>query len=225
VAFRPLQQRPGAKPPADRVFPARDGDVALFWAAEEPSRRGLQELVTEQRALDFLKTMRDQPSTAAKLRQFYKAHWSRALEATSADGRKRLFDIVYGAPAPGAAETAELLGFAAKHLASGRLRAERVVAPRGGASAKTAEPERVAPVMASSTRTKLTWISIQLLDDDDQPVAGEAYELTLPDGAVRSGTLDGDGRATERGIDAGTCTVKFPGLDADSWEFLRSESE
>ena len=84
------------------------------------------------------------------------------------------------------------------------------------------QQERAAPAMEKATRTKLTWVAIQLLDHEDNPVAGEAYELTLPDGAVRSGTLNGDGKAEERGIDPGTCKVRFPGLDADAWEFVES---
>jgi type VI secretion system secreted protein VgrG len=71
--------------------------------------------------------------------------------------------------------------------------------------------------MALTTRTVLTWIGIELVDADGKPVAGEAYEITLPDGSVRSGTTDDAGKAQERGIDPGLCQVAFPNLPSDAW--------
>jgi hypothetical protein len=63
------------------------------------------------------------------------------------------------------------------------------------------------------------WIVIELLDDSDEPVAGERYAVTLPDGTVREGTLDDRGRATIEGIpEAGTCQVTFPDLDEAAWD-------
>jgi hypothetical protein len=57
------------------------------------------------------------------------------------------------------------------------------------------------------------WIEIELIDDNGDPVANEAYEVELPDGSKRTGKVDGKGRARVDGILAGgTCKVSFPGL-------------
>ena len=62
------------------------------------------------------------------------------------------------------------------------------------------------------------WIEIELLDDDGNPVPGEQYQITLPDGSVTSGTLDSKGKARVDGIDPGTCKVTFPKLDQSVWK-------
>ncbi len=66
--------------------------------------------------------------------------------------------------------------------------------------------------------TEKTWIEIELVDESDEPVAGEKYRITVPDGRVASGTLDGNGFARVDGIDPGTCQITFPDLDKDAWE-------
>jgi type VI secretion system secreted protein VgrG len=64
-----------------------------------------------------------------------------------------------------------------------------------------------------------SWIEIELVDMEDEPVPGEAYEITLPDGqTVASGTLDEKGFARIDGIEPGTCKISFPKLDKDAWE-------
>lgn len=65
---------------------------------------------------------------------------------------------------------------------------------------------------------KTAWIEIELIDEADEPVPSEKYEITLPDGSVAKGTLDGDGFARVDGIEPGTCEISFPDLDKDAWE-------
>ena len=65
---------------------------------------------------------------------------------------------------------------------------------------------------------KTSWIEIELVDEADQPVPGEKYRVTLPDGSVDEGTLDGNGFTRIDGIDPGTCQITFPKLDKDAWE-------
>lgn len=84
--------------------------------------------------------------------------------------------------------------------------------------------QRAAPVEAQAPRapapkpkTEKTWIEIALVDDAGDPVAGEAYEIVLPDGSKRSGKLDAKGTARVEGIDPGTCKVLFPGFDGREW--------
>lgn len=63
-----------------------------------------------------------------------------------------------------------------------------------------------------------SWIEIELIDEEDNPVPGEKYAITLPDGSVAKGTLDQNGFARVDGIDPGTCQITFPDLDKDAWE-------
>lgn len=62
-----------------------------------------------------------------------------------------------------------------------------------------------------------TWITIQLVGEDDMPIPGEKYRITLPDGTVREGRLDGEGLARFSDIDPGMCEVTFPELDEEAW--------
>lgn len=62
-----------------------------------------------------------------------------------------------------------------------------------------------------------SWIEIELVDEEDNPVPGERYKVTLPDGKVAQGTLDENGFVHIRGIESGTCQITFPNLDKDAW--------
>lgn len=62
-----------------------------------------------------------------------------------------------------------------------------------------------------------SWIEIELLDEEDNPVPGEKYEVELPDGKIAKGTLDGEGFARIDGIKPGACKVCFPEYDKDAW--------
>ena len=70
-----------------------------------------------------------------------------------------------------------------------------------------------------SDKNKKSWIEIELVDEANQPVPGEQYKITLPDGeAVAGGTLDERGFARVDGIDPGTCKITFPDLNRDAWK-------
>jgi len=69
-----------------------------------------------------------------------------------------------------------------------------------------------------ANKDKKHYIEIKLVDDNGDPVPGEPYKITLPDGTtVADGTLDDKGFARVDNIDPGTCQVTFPNLDKDSW--------
>ena len=75
------------------------------------------------------------------------------------------------------------------------------------------------PQTAEDAAKKQSWIEIELVDEEAQPVPGEPYKITLPDGqTVAEGTLNDKGRARVEGIEPGTCKITFPELDKDAWE-------
>lgn len=67
---------------------------------------------------------------------------------------------------------------------------------------------------------KKSWIEIEMIDEENKPVSGTAYRITLPDDSVAEGTLDNRGLARLEGFGSGSCTVEFPELDQDAWEKL-----
>jgi len=67
-------------------------------------------------------------------------------------------------------------------------------------------------------KDELSWIEIELVDEEDEPVPGKGYKITLSDDSVIEGTLDGEGFARHDGIPKGTCKVTFPELDKNAWE-------
>ncbi len=75
------------------------------------------------------------------------------------------------------------------------------------------------PFRPSDEPVETHWIEIELVDENDDPVPGEPYEIVMPDGSVASGTLDNKGRARHDNIPMkGSCKVTFPRLDKDAWE-------
>jgi len=89
--------------------------------------------------------------------------------------------------------------------------------PTGGAARtrRTPAPADLAPSEAApapaeaATEQQLSWIEIQLVDDDGNAVPNQPYELRLTDGSVREGRLDGRGMARATGIPEGVCQVRF----------------
>ncbi len=115
--------------------------------------------------------------------------------------------------------------------------------PKAAEDADTADPGEVDKIKAEQRKTKtgkygtvqvqphkppqtkeeaakkLSWIEIELLDEDGEPVAGERYQVSLPDGeTVAEGSLDDKGRARIEGFEPGQCKVTFPNLDESVWE-------
>jgi uncharacterized Zn-binding protein involved in type VI secretion len=56
------------------------------------------------------------------------------------------------------------------------------------------------------------YIEIELKDINDKPIADEDYVLTLPNGDIRKGKLDGSGYKREENIPPGRCLIRFPNL-------------
>jgi type VI secretion system secreted protein VgrG len=97
-------------------------------------------------------------------------------------------------------------------------KAEQVQNKTGKYGAAPAKPPKPAQDSQGEQAKKKVWIEIELVDEAGEPVPGEKYELTLPDGTKTGGTLDSKGLARVEGIDPGTCQVTFPNLDKDAWK-------
>lgn len=74
------------------------------------------------------------------------------------------------------------------------------------------------PTEEEAEEKELSWIEIELIDEEGEPVPGEKYKIILSDDTVIEGTLDGEGFARHDGIPKGNCKVTFPELDKDAWE-------
>ncbi|MCC6360722.1 MAG: type VI secretion system tip protein VgrG [Phycisphaerales bacterium] len=86
---------------------------------------------------------------------------------------------------------------------------------------KPFDPLEDAPVHDEdeSTEEQTHWIGVRLYDDNGEPLAGERYLITLPDGTkVAKGKTNKNGEVEVRGIDPGSCTITFPDLDGATWE-------
>ena len=85
----------------------------------------------------------------------------------------------------------------------------------GGAGAESAAPQH----KPAENQDKTSWIELQLVyESNGLPVAGMAYEVTLPDGeTVASGSTDDQGMARVENIDPGSCQISFPKLDKEAW--------
>jgi type VI secretion system secreted protein VgrG len=78
----------------------------------------------------------------------------------------------------------------------------------------TNDPETTDP----DTPPKTSWIEVQLIDDESNPVAGARYTVTMSDGTVWDSSTDDKGVGRVDGIDPGSCDISFPDLDQDAWE-------
>jgi len=114
--------------------------------------------------------------------------------------------------APKAAEIADNADPGSDAPSYRKQRAEMQPAQRAAEEAPSHDPN------SEESRHRRSWIDIELADETGQPVPGEAYRVTLPDGStLAEGTLDERGRARIEGIDPGSCQVTFPRLDQTAW--------
>jgi hypothetical protein len=92
--------------------------------------------------------------------------------------------------------------------------------PAGARAAAAAQPDvaEAAPPRAVDRRPKQkTWVEFKLVDDDGVPVEGAEYRVKLPDGSIRTGTLDDQGWVRFDDIDPGNCEITFPELELRDW--------
>ncbi len=115
--------------------------------------------------------------------------------------------------APDAAEDADI----ADPGEMAEIKAEQIEKKEGKYGSEQVKPHK-SPATEEEAEEKKSWIEIEMVDEEDEPVPGEKYKITLPDDSVAQGTLDEKGFARVEGIDPGTCKITFPELDKDAWE-------
>jgi type VI secretion system secreted protein VgrG len=71
-------------------------------------------------------------------------------------------------------------------------------------------------IQPDSVQEQQGFVELQLVDEDGNPVPDAKYELHLPTGEVKKGTLDGSGKARVEGVPPGACRVVFPGFAGGS---------
>jgi hypothetical protein len=87
--------------------------------------------------------------------------------------------------------------------------------PSGGGTASG--NSGAASTVTAVTPTPTSFVVLILVDQDNQPFGGQRYRITAPDGTVREGMLDDQGKARVDGLAQGTCQVSFPDLADDDW--------
>lgn len=84
-----------------------------------------------------------------------------------------------------------------------------------GAATSTKEAgEEQATSLMSLARS---WIALELVDGDDEPVSGVRYEIRLPNGVVVTGRTDQLGRGYVSNTPLGQCTIVLPDCDRELW--------
>lgn len=102
----------------------------------------------------------------------------------------------------------ELAAWLSAQLESGGLRIWRR-ARRAAATHPIERRSQPPPLLSELSVTELTWIGWEVLDPHGRPVPGIAYELSTPDGDIRTGVTDDQGRVHESAIATGTCAIRF----------------
>ncbi|CAG0996623.1 hypothetical protein PHYC_02604 [Phycisphaerales bacterium] len=70
---------------------------------------------------------------------------------------------------------------------------------------------------AKATPEELSWIEIELVDQEGKPVPGETYKIVTSDNQTKGGRLNDKGFARVEPVKKGDCKVSFPNLDKRAW--------
>ena len=75
-----------------------------------------------------------------------------------------------------------------------------------------------AAAVASQKQDVQDFIEVVLKDDTGNPVPNERYRLKMPDGSIKEGRVDANGKARFDGLKPGSCQVSFPNLGDGDWK-------
>ena len=62
-----------------------------------------------------------------------------------------------------------------------------------------------------------TWVEMEVVDDQGRPLPNQDYLCMLPDGTLREGQTDAQGRVRFDGIDPGNCAFSLTKLSPERW--------
>jgi hypothetical protein len=82
-------------------------------------------------------------------------------------------------------------------------------------------PHERAPLLselAPPPPVETAWIEVLVVDEDDEPVAGQAYEIRLSDGRLRRARTNEHGILRYEALPEGTCEVTLVALDQSAWQ-------
>lgn len=79
--------------------------------------------------------------------------------------------------------------------------------------------EKEAELEAAKAEQKVenTWVGIELVDELGNPVCGLKFCIELPNGKVKIGTTDAEGKGKVEDIEPGQCSLMLPDIDKDAW--------
>ena len=90
--------------------------------------------------------------------------------------------------------------------------------PSEPASAQ-ASSASVTPASEPPTPTgEKSWVDLELVDEEGNPVPNARYKLCMADGTEREGVLGDDGRRREESLHPGVVKITFPDFDATEWD-------
>ena len=115
----------------------------------------------------------------------------------------------------------QILDYVAAGLVDGRFQMGRrpVTYVSGPSTLKEEEDKEEPPLVAMAPPEEVTWIQIEVLDENDRPLVDEPYRLEPPDGSDPiEGKLDAKGRARHEKIVAGNYRLIFPDRDEAWWK-------
>lgn len=68
------------------------------------------------------------------------------------------------------------------------------------------------------TEQPLSWVGVEVVDQDNKPVQGISYTIKLPDGSIQEGVTDEEGKARYEAVEEGSVYISLDELHGDEWE-------
>ncbi len=72
--------------------------------------------------------------------------------------------------------------------------------------------------LVSTLREDDAWIEVLVVDEDDEPIAHQQYEIRLSDGRTRSARTNEHGILRYEWLPDGDCEISLVGLDEGAWD-------
>jgi uncharacterized Zn-binding protein involved in type VI secretion len=119
--------------------------------------------------------------------------------------------IKYAPPPRPKADSEEGEKTSAKGQPGGSPESRSTTDARTDAEPKT-EPETPGAEPGSGQAPAITWVAVEAIDQNGNPLANEPCEVMLPNGEVRKDKLNAQGKLRIDDIEPGSCQVVFPKL-------------